>query len=95
MSAVGYRARAGVGKTGVVAEIGSGGPLLAIRADMDALPIEEQTGLEYASQNPGVMHACGHDSRVAMALGAAALLAREQFSGRVRFLFPARRRERG
>lgn len=94
MSAVGYRARAGVGKTGVVAEIGSGGPLLAIRADMDALPIEEQTGLEYASQNPGVMHACGHDSHVAIALGAAALLAREQFNGRVRFLFqPAEENE--
>jgi amidohydrolase len=87
LTALGYRVRTGVGKTGVVAEIGSGGPLLAIRADMDALPIDEQTGVEYVSQNPGVMHACGHDSHVAMALGAATLLAHEKFNGRVRFLF--------
>lgn len=87
LTALGYRVRTGVGKTGVVAEIGSGGPLLAIRADMDALPIEEQTGVSYASQNPGVMHACGHDAHTAMALGAATLLARETFQGTLRFLF--------
>lgn len=87
LTALGYRVRSGVGKTGVVAEIGSGGPVLAIRADMDALPITEQTGLPYASQNPGIMHACGHDSHTAMALGAATLLAHEKFPGTVRFLF--------
>jgi amidohydrolase len=84
---MGYRVKRGVGKTGVVAEIGEGGKVVAIRADMDALPIFEQTDTEYASQTPGKMHACGHDSHTAMALGAAQLLAKEKFSGRVRFLF--------
>ena len=94
MTGFGYRVRTGVGKTGVVAEIGSGGPVLPIRADMDALPIHEQTGAEYASQNPGVMHACGHDAHVAIALGAAKLLAEEKFNGTVRFLFqPAEENE--
>jgi amidohydrolase len=94
VSAFGYRVRSGVGKTGVVAEIGSGSPVLAIRADMDALPIHEQSGAEYASQTPGVMHACGHDAHVAIALGAAKLLAEEKFNGTVRFLFqPAEENE--
>lgn len=84
---MGYRVTRGVGKTGVVAEIGEGGKMVAIRADMDALPILEQTGAEYASQNTGRMHACGHDSHTAMALGAAQLMTREKFKGRVRFLF--------
>ena len=84
---MGYRVKRGVGKTGVVAEIGEGGKVVAIRADMDALPIFEQTDAEYASQTPGKMHACGHDSHTAMALGAAQLLAKEKFNGRVRFLF--------
>jgi amidohydrolase len=84
---MGYRVKRGVGKTGVVAEIGEGGKLVAIRADMDALPILEQNEYEYASQNPGTMHACGHDSHTAMALGAALLFSREKLPGRVRFLF--------
>lgn len=84
---MGYRVKRGVGKTGVVAEIGAGGKLVAIRADMDALPILEQNETEYVSQNEGKMHACGHDSHTAMALGAAQLLAKEKFNGRVRFLF--------
>jgi len=84
---MGYRVRRGVGKTGVVAEIGEGGNLVAIRADMDALPILEQNEYEYVSQNPGAMHACGHDSHTAMALGAALLLSKEKLPGRVRFLF--------
>ncbi|HEX7541421.1 MAG TPA: M20 family metallopeptidase [Anaerolineales bacterium] len=83
----GYRLKRGVGRTGVVAELGSGKPLVAIRADMDALPLQEANQVPYASQNPGVMHACGHDSHMAMALGAAALLSREKFPGTVRFLF--------
>ena len=84
---MGYRVKRGVGKTGVVAEIGEGGKLVAIRADMDALPIFEQNETEYVSQNTGAMHACGHDSHTAMALGAALLLSKEKLPGRVRFLF--------
>jgi amidohydrolase len=83
----GYRVRRGVGRTGVVGEIGSGSPVFAIRADMDALPLQESTGLPYASCVPSVMHACGHDAHTAMALGAAMLLSGEQFPGTVRFLF--------
>ena len=84
---MGYRVQRGVGKTGVVAEIGDGGKLVAIRADMDALPILEQNEYEYASQTAGAMHACGHDSHTAMALGAALLLSQEKLPGRIRFLF--------
>lgn len=81
------RVREGVAKTGVVAEIGTGHPIVAIRADMDALPINEATGLEFSSSVPNMMHACGHDAHVACALGAAMLLAREPLAGTVRFLF--------
>jgi len=84
---MGYRVKRGVGKTGVIAEIGEGGKMIAIRADMDALPILEQNEYEYVSQNKGAMHACGHDSHTAMALGAALLLSKEKLPGRVRFLF--------
>jgi len=84
---MGYRVKRGVGKTGVVAEIGEGGKVIAIRADMDALPILEQNQVEYVSQNKGAMHACGHDSHTAMALGAALILSKENLPGRVRFLF--------
>ena len=84
---MGYRVKRGVGKTGVVAEIGEGGKVIAIRADMDALPILEQNEYEYVSQNKGAMHACGHDSHTAMALGAALILSKETLPGRVRFLF--------
>lgn len=87
MEQFGYRIRRGVGRTGIVADLGEGKPIIAIRADMDALPLQETNQVPYASQNPGVMHACGHDSHMAMALGAAALLLREKFPGTIRFLF--------
>jgi len=81
---MGLEPRTGIARTGVIAIIEGGlpGPLVAIRADMDGLPVVEQTGLEFAStarseyngQDVGVMHACGHDSHMAMALGAAKVL---------------------
>jgi amidohydrolase len=88
LESMGYKVYRGIGRTGVMADIGSeNGPTIAIRADMDALPILESTDREYTSLNPGIMHACGHDSHTAMALGTAAILAKEKFPGRVRFLF--------
>lgn len=87
MEELGYRVRTGVGKTGVVGELGQGCPVVGIRADMDALPIMEANQVPYASEYPGFMHACGHDAHTAMALGAAAMLAKERFSGTVRFLY--------
>jgi len=89
LQGLGLEVRRGVGKTGVVGRLGSGRPCVAIRADMDALPLQEVNAVPYASQVPGVMHACGHDGNTAMALGAAAILARigERPQGEVRFLF--------
>jgi amidohydrolase len=84
---LGCHVRRGVGRTGVVAELGTGKPIIAVRADMDALPLQEANEADYKSQNPGVMHACGHDSHIAMLLGTVALLAKEKFPGSVRFLF--------
>jgi amidohydrolase len=77
--------------TGVVARLRTGRPgrTLAIRADIDALPIREESGVDYASERDGVMHACGHDGHAAMLLGAAAELAERagELTGEVRFLF--------
>ena len=82
----------GIGRTGVVALIkgrsDSKGKVVGLRADMDALPIEEATGLPYASKTPGVMHACGHDGHTAMLLGAAKYLAETRnFDGTVAVIF--------
>ncbi|MGX5850691.1 amidohydrolase [Mesorhizobium sp. PL10] len=80
----------GVGGTGVVGTLkrGSGNRAIALRADMDALRITEQSTVAYRSQNPGFMHACGHDGHTTMLLGAAKLLAAEGgFDGTVRFIF--------
>ncbi|MCU5774463.1 amidohydrolase [Erwiniaceae bacterium BAC15a-03b] len=76
-------------KTGVVAEIGHGAGLIALRADIDALPIEEATSHPWKSQNPGVMHACGHDVHTSVMLGVAYRLRQQEHSlpGRVRILF--------
>ncbi len=86
----GWRVREGVGRTGVVAELGPDqGPAIGLRVDMDALPIEERTGLAYASTEPGLMHACGHDIHTAVGVGVALALAplAPSLPGRVRLLF--------
>ncbi len=79
----------GTGVLGVLKGERGPGPVVVLRADMDALPMQEETGLPYASQNPGVMHACGHDGHTATLLGTAHALAaiKEQLCGEVRFLF--------
>jgi amidohydrolase len=87
----GFDLRTGVGGTGLVATLNRGraGPCVALRAELDALPITEETGLPYASQNPGRMHACGHDGHMACLAGAAAVLSRiaDQLPGAVKFIF--------
>lgn len=86
---LGLEVQTGVGKTGVIAYIGEGRPTIGIRADMDALPIHEENDAPYASQNPGVMHACGHDGHTAMLLGVAHLLSQmpDRPAGQVRLIF--------
>ncbi len=75
---MGIEAEVGVGITGVVGRIGDGnGPKIGIRADMDALPIDEANDVPYKSQTPGVMHACGHDAHTAILLGVARMLRTE------------------
>ncbi len=75
--------------TGIVAEMGRGKKGIALRADMDALPIQEENDVPYRSKVPGKMHACGHDAHTAMLLGAAEIIARheEELKGRVRLIF--------
>jgi amidohydrolase len=96
--------RTGLGKTGVVGVLTGRmiepsarqrQKVIALRTDIDALPIQEDTGLEFASKNPGVMHACGHDLHAAIMLGTAMVLSklREHFAGQVKFIFqPAEER---
>lgn len=89
LAELGIEAQTGVGKTGVVGYLGEGSPVIGIRADMDALPIQEVNDVPYRSQTPGVMHACGHDAHTAILLGVARLLAQmpDRPPGQVRFLF--------
>jgi amidohydrolase len=93
VEALGFNVRRNVGITGVVAELKNGeGPMVALRADMDALPIQEANDVDYCSGVPGVMHACGHDTHMTMLIGAARLI-REAYDngslpkGTVRLLF--------
>ncbi|MEL4894182.1 M20 family metallopeptidase [Crocosphaera sp. Alani8] len=92
LSSCGIRVQEAVGKTGVVGNLEGNGQkkgILAIRTDMDALPIQERTQLEFASCKSGVMHACGHDVHTTLGLGTAMILAqlREKLPGNIRFLF--------
>jgi amidohydrolase len=88
---LGLEVQTGVGKTGVVAilEGASDGPTVLVRADMDALPIQEENHTDFVSQMPGKMHACGHDGHTSIALGVAEWFAnhREQVAGRIKFVF--------
>ena len=85
----GIEVHRGVGVTGVVGVLrkGSGTTRIGLRADMDCLPMDEQTNLAYRSENPGRMHACGHDGHTTMLLGAAKYLSQADFDGTVNFIF--------
>ena len=87
---MGIEVTEGIGGTGVVGTLkcGDGPRTIGLRADMDALPVTEQTGCPYESVTPGTMHACGHDGHMAMLLGAAEMLSKARdFNGTVRFIF--------
>ena len=91
LSSLGMEVQTGVGKTGVVGllEGSRSGPVVMLRFDMDALPIQEVSQTDYTSQTPGVMHACGHDAHTAIGLGIAQLLAkhRDEIAGAIKFVF--------
>ncbi len=89
LQSFGLKVQTGVARTGVLAVLGEGKPAIGLRADMDALPLQEVNEVEYASQVPNKMHACGHDTHVAMLLGAAKLLSEmpDRPAGEIRFLF--------
>ena len=91
LKGLGYQVHTGIGKTGVIGilEGARPDPTVMLRFDMDALPIQEQNQVAYASQTPGVMHACGHDGHVTIGLGVATLLQRhrEELAGTVKLLF--------
>lgn len=95
---LGFEVATGIAKTGVVASISNGtsARVIGIRADMDALPIQEQTNLPYASKYPGKMHACGHDGHTTMLLGLARYLAEHRnFDGTVRLIFQPSEEDEG
>jgi amidohydrolase len=91
LSELGLEIQTGIGKTGVVAilEGDHSGPTVLVRADMDALPIHEDTGLDFTSAADGKMHACGHDGHTAIAMGVAKLFSqhRQNLAGRIKFVF--------
>ncbi|HTX91906.1 MAG TPA: amidohydrolase [Anaerolineales bacterium] len=91
LNSLGLEIHTGIAETGVVAilEGGKPGPVILVRADMDALPIHEETGAAYASQNPGVMHACGHDGHTAILLTVVRMLLahKDELAGTVKFVF--------
>ncbi len=91
LEALGYQVQRNVGRTGVVGLLQGAkpSPVVMLRFDMDALPIQEENEVEYASQNAGVMHACGHDGHTAIGLGVATLLARhrDELAGQVKLVF--------
>ena len=90
LKSMGLKPKINIGRTGVIADLSFGeGPKIGIRADMDALPIQETSGLPFASKNDGVMHACGHDAHMAMLLGTAKALTqiKANYNGTVRFIF--------
>ena len=88
---LGYQVQTGVAHTGVIGLLKGrhAGPVVMLRCDMDALPIAEENAAAYASQNPGVMHACGHDAHVAIGLGVATLMAqrRDEMAGTLKLVF--------
>lgn len=91
LTELGIEVRRKIATTGLVGVLRGGGegPAIGLRADMDALPIEEQSGVPFSSKTPGVMHACGHDGHMAMLLGAAMVLApmRKELKGNIVFIF--------
>lgn len=100
LARLGLEVQTGVGQTGVIGllEGDIDGPTVMVRADMDALPIHEENEVDYVSQSPGVMHACGHDGHTTIALAVAELLSarRTEIAGRVKFVFqPAEEIGRG
>ncbi len=99
LKSYGIEVRTGIGKTGVIGDLRgkTGGKTIALRADMDALPVQETSEVSYKSQNNGVMHACGHDGHMAMLLGAAKILSqsKDRLSGNIRFIFQPAEEEEG
>jgi amidohydrolase len=91
LSSLGMEVQTGVGQTGVVGllEGSQPGPVVMLRFDMDALPIQEMNQTDYVSQTPGVMHACGHDAHTAIGMGIAQIMARhrEELAGTIKFVF--------
>lgn len=99
MQKLGLEVVTGVGKTGVIGLLkgGQGGPTIALRACLDALAMDERSGVDYTSENTGVFHGCGHDGNMTMVLGAANILSqyRQQLKGNVKFIFQPAEEETG